>query len=56
MIRVAILLVGCLLSGCASIYAGEMARDALAMCRNVESVDFRGGRVYDSASTVIRCR
>ena len=56
MIRIVILLAASMLSGCASIYAGEMARDALAMCRNVESVDFRGGRVYDSASTLIRCR
>lgn len=56
MIRVYLALICCTLPGCASFYAGEMARDALAMCRNVESVDFRGGRINESASTVIRCR
>jgi len=44
------------LQGCASIYAGELARDALAKCAQASSIEFRGGRWHDSASTSINCR
>jgi hypothetical protein len=53
----ALLIAGaCALSGCASIYAGELARDALARCPTVSTIDYRGGRWHDSASTAINCR
>jgi uncharacterized protein YceK len=54
--RAAVLLVAVLLQGCASIYAGELARDALAKCAQASSIEFRGGRWHDSASTSINCR
>lgn len=46
----------CTLQGCASIYAGELAREALTRCHAVESIDYRGGRLSESASTRINCR
>lgn len=55
--RVLLLIAGvCALSGCASIYAGELARDALARCPAVSTIDYRGGRLHESASTLIHCR
>lgn len=56
MIRAAVLLAVAVLQGCASIYAGEMARDALARCPTVSTIDYRGGRWHDSASATINCR
>lgn len=44
------------LSGCSTIYAGELARDALAKCAQATAIEYRGGRWHDSASTVINCR
>jgi hypothetical protein len=44
------------LPGCASMYAGELARDALGKCRDVAAIDYRGGRLHESASTFINCR
>lgn len=55
MTRAAVLLVAVLLQGCASIYAGELARDALAKCAQAGLIEFRGGRWHDSASTSINC-
>ena len=55
--RVLLLVAGvCVLPGCASIYAGELSRDALARCPEVSSIDYRGGRWHESASTLIHCR
>lgn len=55
--RLVLLIAGaCALQGCASIYAGELARDALARCPMVSTIDYRGGRWHDSASTTINCR
>lgn len=56
MTRAAVLLAAMLLQWCASIYAGELARDALAKCAQASSIEFRGGRWHDSASTSINCR
>lgn len=54
--RVLLFAGACALQGCASIYAGELARDALTRCQSVESIDYRGGRWHESASTHINCR
>lgn len=57
MIRLLLLIAGaCSLSGCASIYAGELSRDALSRCPEVSAIDYRGGRWHESASTHITCR
>lgn len=54
--RVLLFACACALQGCASIYAGELAREALVRCTSVESIDYRGGRLSESASTHINCR
>lgn len=46
----------CALSGCSTIYAGELARDALTRCPQAAAIEYRGGRWHDSASTIINCR